>query len=143
MTVKNLAETKYSNAVQAGANIEKVVLYTVPGGKSAIIKEILVSLTKSGAVGIHIYILKSGGVDLSGAPAVLTFGANEALVAAPGADVLNETVDGGLQGAVALTVLARNTILAAGDAVKLAGIVTGAIAVDNTRAKIIVSGDEF
>ena len=57
-----------ATAVLATNTRERILLYTVPAGKTAVVKEIVTKLTSvvnPGATGgIDIYVLKSGGTDV-------------------------------------------------------------------------------
>jgi len=141
MTLKTLAETKYSSIVQAAANSETVDIYTVPAAKSALVKEIIAHVVKIPAGdSLHLYILKSAGVDLP-ANGNQTWDLIDA-GAAPGADVVAESPPAGFT-AIGVNILARTSILSTGDKLRLRYAAGAARAVDLTRAKLLVTGDEF
>ena len=112
--------------------VARGVLYTVPTGKTAIVKEILL-VVRAAVIDqwIVLYVLKSGGTDdtTTGAIAVNN-------------DAVPIMTQAGLnQSTPILTVLARNLVLAAGDAIKLkTWNNSGGTLVNNLS--IAISGDE-
>jgi len=141
MTLKALAEAKFSTALFVANTPQFFDIYTVPAGKTALVKEILAEVTKRTNAFFHIYILKSAGQDLPvAANAVSNFAAIEN--AGTAADVVPQTADGGLS-VLGLTVLARTTIMQTGDKLRLMAQSAIADAADANRLKVYVSGDEF
>lgn len=146
MTWKTLAAGKQRVSLGAGPNSQVFgTLYTVPAGKTATIKEVLfVYFSLTGIVSnACLYVLSSGNTDLTAVAAdvrLLSRSATENKPVQPlSADVasLNEVAPG----TTTPTILARNTIMAAGDKLN-AWVDYGAVTPVNQDLAFQVSGDE-
>jgi len=144
MTLKVLARTRTRVTLAIGANAQVfMTIYTVPAGQRAYIKDILGTINSSSGAGgqYDIYVLKSGDTDLTtvatDTPADRRANTENKTIAcvAVGLSMNNSSAT------EALDVIARNTILEAGDVLKV-WCHYGAITPGDTDGTFSVSGDE-
>jgi len=119
-------------------------VYTVPSGKKFLVKEILLDVYHLNATyidGVALYILKNGGVDFSTGAVNRASVRERAGAEATPPDVVIEAE----LNAIGKVVLARNTVLEEGDAIKIIVDADSANAPRNGDAKgcVLISGDEF
>jgi hypothetical protein len=145
MTLKTLAEDRTRVNLAAGANAQVfAALYTVPIGKTAFIKEILLAACQATAVfKMEVYVLKSGDTDLTTVAAdngALGRGVAENKRVLLLSNTITSDVTAGTP--AVCNVIGRNTLLSAGDAVKL-WVHYGAVTPGNADVAYLISGDEF
>ena len=139
MTLKVLASGKIRVNLPLGANAQlHGTMYTVPTGLTAFIKELLLNHESANAVVMNIepYILKSGDTDLT------TVATNTAVETRAVAENKNVILFGAQLAQATLGILARNTLLAAGDSVRIWSYYA-AVTPGNTDVFFQLSGDEF
>lgn len=122
----------------AGANSQKfATVYTVAAGKTLYIKEIIHSMQASAALTYSLYVLPTGVTDLTS-----TANQKDAYVRAfeDNVNVQQITPTTSSAAATAPTVLARNTVLNAGDKLNI-WVGYGAVTPSATQINVIVSGD--
>jgi hypothetical protein len=142
-----LATARIRSAVTAADIGQNFVIGTVPATKTWIIKEVLVFFTNMTgllASGVSVYHLPSGVTDFA-VTAAASFLIGNRLTQAGDIAKLIQVIASGLSAtANTVTILARNTILAAGDAIKLSiqPAAAGSFAADDVVIAVIVSGDE-
>ena len=139
MTLKVLASGKVRVNLALGANSQVFgTMYTVPAATTVFIKELVITTENAiaGVADMQPYILKSGDTDLT-AVASNTGTSTRAVAENKTAITLSATISRATP-----TILARNTILATGDSVRL-WVFYGAITPGNTDAFFQISGDEF
>jgi hypothetical protein len=143
-----LATARIRSAVTAADIGQNFVIGTVPATKTWIIKEVLVFFTNKVtgllASGVSVYHLPSGVTDFA-VTAAASFLIGNRLTQAGDIAKLIQVIASGLSAtANTVTILARNTILAAGDAIKLSiqPAAAGSFAADDVVIAVIVSGDE-
>lgn len=139
MTLKSLFSGKIrgTNAALPATTQELVTIYTVPALKTALIKEIVMyGFTAAASVHYQLYVLKSGGTDVSGSTTPIE--ASSANVA----DTI--PLDDDRTANLARTRTAMNLILNTGDAIKLriVNVSAGALTDLTTGLNIAISGDE-
>lgn len=144
MTLKTLGKGRTEVNLALGPNAQVFgTLYTVPVGKSAFIKEILAIIKGSASTGnFDLYVLPNGVVDLTAVATDVSV-VNRGKVETKNIDcMLGPTAyDSSVTGAV-VTVVGRNTLLEAGDALKC-WIHYAAVTPGLTDMFFRVSGDEF